>query len=81
MVPMSPTNVFILQNDDEQQNDSCLPHLRAPRTMQRVFASEPSEHQVRKPHIHLTEHAERISILRSVVGRRNKIWSLRLLDQ
>lgn len=52
--------VFIQQKDDEQQNDSCLPYLRAPRTMQRVFASEPSEHQVRKRRIGLTERAERI---------------------
>lgn len=69
--------IFILQNDDEQQNDSCPPYLRAPRTMQRVFASEPSEHQVRKLHICLGERAEISMILwisGSAAGRRNRIF-------
>ncbi|CAM4530799.1 unnamed protein product [Leuciscus chuanchicus] len=67
----------ISKNDDEQQNDSCPPYLRAPRTMQRVFASEPSEHQVRKLHICLSERAEISMILwisDSATGRRNRIF-------
>lgn len=38
---------FLLQNDDKQQNDFSFLHLRTPRALQRMFASQLSKRQVK----------------------------------